>query len=170
MDAHNLPPEIRAVIEEFRTCELTTCAKDGGPITWPTVPFYDPARGIFIVTTSIALAQKALNVRRNPRVALLFSDPTASGLRRPPAVLIQGNAVAPDRVETEISPDVAAGIERLFRRQPAGTVYSANRLTRHIFDWYYMRLRIEVTPVRIRWWPHGDFAARPIEQELTNVA
>ncbi len=170
MKVLNLAPEVRAVIEEFRTCEFTTLAKDGAPITWPTVPFYDPSRGVLIVTTSIALAQKALNVRRNPKVALLFSDPTASGIQRPPAVLIQGDAVAPDRVETEISPDVAAGIERLFRRQPAGTVYSANRLTRYLFDWYYMRLRIEVTPVRIRWWPDGNFAARPIEQEMTDVA
>lgn len=170
MHIHDLPPEVQAVISEFRTCEFSTLARDGTPITWPTVPFYDPTRGIFIVTTSIALAQKALNVRRSPRVALLFSDPTASGLTRPPALLIQGDAVAPDRVETAITPDVAEGIARLFRRQPAGTLYSSNALTRYLFDWYYMRLRIEVTPRRIRWWPQGDFTAAAHELEVSHVA
>jgi Pyridoxamine 5'-phosphate oxidase len=170
MRERDLPPEVWAVIDAFRTCEFTTFAKDGGPITWPTVPFYDPARGLFIVTTSIALAQKALNVRRNRRVTLLFSDPTASGLERPPAVLIQGDAVAPDRVETEVGPDVSAGIERLMRRQPAGSFYSANWLTRSLFDWYYMRLRIEVTPRWVRWWPQGDVAVCPVVREVSYVA
>lgn len=170
MDQLDLPPEVLSVIDAFRTCEFTTLARDGTPITWPTVPFYHAGRGIFIITTSIALAQKALNARRNPHVALLFSDPTASGLVRPPAVLIQGDAVAPDRIETTITPDVAAGIGRLFRRQPAGAFYSANALTRAIFDWYYMRLRIEVTPRRVCWWPEGDFAARSHRVEVTHVA
>jgi Pyridoxamine 5'-phosphate oxidase len=170
MASFSFPPEVRAVIEEFRTCELTTFAKDGAPITWPTVPFYDPERGIFIVTTSIALAQKAFNVRRNPRVALLFSDPTASGLANPPAVLIQGDAVAPDRIETTITPDVADGIARLLRRQRSNPLFGSNLLTRSLFDWYFMRLRIEITPRRVRWWPNGDLAAHPYELEAGNVA
>jgi hypothetical protein len=35
-----------------------------------------------------------------PRVALLFSDPTASGLRSAPQVLVQGTATCPDQVVT----------------------------------------------------------------------
>ncbi|WP_405436342.1 hypothetical protein OG373_05615 [Streptomyces avidinii] len=46
---------------------------------WPTAV----ARrqdGTLLLTTSPAFAQKALNVRRDGRIALLFSDPTGSGL------------------------------------------------------------------------------------------
>ena len=53
----------------------------------------------FTITTSIVLAQKAFNVRRNPRVSLLFSDPTVSGLDNPPAVLVQGDAEPTDEIE-----------------------------------------------------------------------
>jgi hypothetical protein len=33
-------------------------------------------------------------------------------------------------------------------------------------DWYYMRLKIHVTPRRIRWWPDGDMSAPPEEVAL----
>ena len=57
-----------------------TLSRDGTPIAWPTVPVYRPDAGTFLITTSIALPQKAYNIRRDPRVALLFSDPIGSGL------------------------------------------------------------------------------------------
>ena len=76
----SLPPDVEAVVREFRTCEFATLAKDGTPIVWPTALLYRPKTGQFLVTTSIGLPQKAFNARRNPRVSLLFSNPTASGL------------------------------------------------------------------------------------------
>src|SRR5690348_12211437 len=112
-----LPPEVRAVFSAFRTCEFSTLARDGTPITWPTLPFYDEAKGQFLVTTSIGLPQKVFNVRRNPRVALLFSDPTASGLDAPPAVLVQGDARAPDEVVTSLRGSEDA-LRLIFERQP----------------------------------------------------
>ena len=69
-----LPSEVEDVFKEFRTCEMSTLAKDGTPITWPTLPFWRPDEGRFLITTSIGLSQKAFNVRRNPRVSLLFSN------------------------------------------------------------------------------------------------
>lgn len=171
MDSIALPPEVEAVFREFRACEFSTLAKDGTPITWPTLPFYDPDPGQFIVTTSVAFPQKAFNVRRNPRVSLLFSDPTGSGLTDPPAVLIQGDAEAPDEVDTSIR-GFEDRLRLVFQRQPSGGIYSSNPLMRHYFDWYYMRLQIIVTPRRIRWWPGGDFtqATREIAvRESPNV-
>ena len=158
----DLPPEVEAVFREFRTCEMSTLARDGSPITWPTLPFWRPAEGRFLITTSIGLPHKAFNVRRNPRVSLLFSNPTASGLTDPPAVLVQGDAQAPDEVAASV-----AGFEdelrEVFRRQPASGFYSGNPITRYLFDWYYMRLQIHVTPRRILWWPGGDFGETPFE-------
>jgi hypothetical protein len=163
-----LPPEVEDVFEEFRTCEMSTLARDGTPITWPTLPFWYSDKKRFTITTSIALAQKALNVRRNPRVSLLFSNPTASGLENPPAVLVQGDAEAPDEIETSV-----AGFEDELRkaslRQPASRAYGNDPLTRYFMDWYFMRLMIYVKPRRILWWPGADFWQDPFELRMDGV-
>lgn len=153
-----LPPEVLAVFREFRTCEFSTIGRDSTPIAWPTSARYLPERGQFLLTTSIVFPQKAFNIRRNPRVALLFSNPMASGLVNPPAVLVQGIAAAPDEIITSV-----AGLEdywrdTIFRRQPTSRLYSSNALMRYLTDWYYMRIVITVRPRTIRWWPSGDFS------------
>ena len=160
--AIDLPPELEAVFREFRTCEMSTLARDGSPITWPTLPFWRPDEGRFLITTSIGLPHKAFNIRRNPRVSLLFSNPTASGLTEPPAVLVQGDAEAPDEVVTSVE-GFEDEVRRVFRRQPASGFYNSNPITRYLFDWYYMRLTIYVSPRRILWWPGGDFERSPLE-------
>ena len=74
----NVPESVGAVVHEFRSCEFSTLARDGTPVTWPTLPFFDHANGRFLITCSIGLAQKAFNVRRDGRVAMLFSNPTGA--------------------------------------------------------------------------------------------
>jgi hypothetical protein len=161
-----LPPEVEMVFRDFRTCEFSTLAHDGTPITWPTVTLWQPEEGRFVITASIGLVQKALNVRRNPKVSLLFSEPTASGLQDPPSVLVQGEAEVTEEIKT--SP---AGFEeywrRLFERQPVGKMYSANPLMRYLMDWYYMRLYIFVHPRRVSWRSARDPGRSPDEVELT---
>ena len=163
-----LPAQITAVFREFRTCEFSTLAKDGTPITWPTVPFFNAEQGQFGIATSIALAQKAINIRRRPRVSLLFSDPTGSGLPDPPAVLVQGDATAPDEIITSFK-GYEDQLRLIFERQPSGRLYSSNPLMRHLFDWYYMRLGMYITPCRIYWWEHGDFTCPPRDIQLSET-
>ena len=88
-----------SVLDAYRTCEFATIVRDGTPLAWPTSPFRQPD-GTLLVTTSIAFAQKALNVRREGRVSLLFSDPTASGLCDPVQIFVQGEAVCADEPTT----------------------------------------------------------------------
>ena len=164
-----LPPHVLQALFAYRTCELSTMARDGTPITAPISPVVLTAQNRLLITTSIALPNKAFNVRRDGRASLLFSEPTGSGLDAPPAVLIQGDAVCPDRVETW-TPELAQLWEILAVRQPASNVYAANPLTRWFFDWYYMRLLIFVTPRRVRWWERGDMGAAPCELEVSYVA
>jgi len=157
-----LPPGVEEVFTEFRTCEFSTLARDGAPIAWPLITLWQPEEERFVLTTSIGLPRKAFNVRRDGRVSLLFSDPMASGLEDPPAVLVQGDAEAPDEIET--SPDhLREYWRRVFRIQPAGKTYGADPLTRRLLDWYYMRLYIYVKPRRILVWPKGDFTKAPLE-------
>lgn len=170
MAIHALPGEVLATLQTFRTCEFTTLSKSGAPVTWPLAARYEPDQGCFILTTSIGLPQKAFNIRRDPRVALLFSDPTASRLSAPATVLVQADAEAPDRVVTDPASIEAYWREQIFGRQPAGQAYSRNALTRYLMDWYYMRIVITARPRRIVWWPAGDMRATPRVEELSYVA
>lgn len=133
------------VLAAYRTCELATVTKGGVPVTWPAVSWFDVAAGQLVLTTSIALPRKAANIRRDPRVALLFSDPTGSDRRDLPQILVQGTAICPEEVRS--SP---RGLEtywrELWRRQPGSASYGTTPLDRWLFDFYYMRLVITVTP------------------------
>jgi hypothetical protein len=163
-----IPAEVEAVFREFRTCEFSTLAADGTPITWPMLPFFRASTGQFMTTTSIGLPDKAFNIRRNPRVSLLFSDPTGSGLVDPPMVLVQGDAVAPDEVKTSIG-GFEDEVMLVYRRQPAGAMYTGNPALRWFSDWYFMRLEITITPRRILWWEHGDVSSTPTFVEGVHV-
>jgi hypothetical protein len=152
-----VPPAVGAVVREFRSCEFSTLARDGTPVTWPTMPFFEPEHRRFLITTSIGLAQKLFNVRRDGRVAMLFSNPTGSGLVSPPLVLIQGDADAHEG----LMPPEAFGVERtqlLFERQPVGITMIGVMPgpVRKLADWYSWRVSIHVQPRRIRWWPDGE--------------
>jgi hypothetical protein len=83
-------------------------------------------------------------------------------------VLVQGDAEAPDEVVTGVE-GLEAELRQTFERQPAAGFYSSNPVTRALFDWYYMRLMIFVTPRRILWWPGGDFSRPPERVEVADV-
>ena len=157
------------IIDRYFTCEFTTLSRDGSPVTWPVSPRL-LGDGRFLLTTSIGMPQKALNVRRNPKVSMLFSEPTGSGVAQPGAVLIQGDAIAEDRIVTDISSDtdLAALMETLSRRQPAGAFWSTWMGKR--LGWpYNMRLLIYVAPRRALYWPTRDFTGMPTELDLSGV-
>ena len=147
-----MPPtaraELRSLVDDYFTCEFATLSTSGVPVAWPAVALVDPDTGSVTLTTSIAAPRKAFNIRRDPRVALLFSDPTGSRHRDLPQVLVRGTAVCPDEIHT--SP---AGLEeywsRQYRRQPASLANSATALSRWLMDLYYLRLVITVTPTSV---------------------
>ncbi len=158
------------VIENFRTCEFTTLSRDGTPQTWPVCPLL-LKDGRFLVCTSIGLPQKAFNIRRNPKVSMLFSEPTGSGVTEPGAVLIQGEATVEDRVVTDLTsePDMAKLLERVFARQPAGA-FMSTWLGRWLFPFYFMRIVIHVAPRRGWFWPTRVFVSAPQELDVTELS
>jgi hypothetical protein len=157
------------IINHYFTCEFTTLSRDGSPQTWPVSPRL-LTDGRLLLSTSIGLPQKAFNVRRNPKVSLLFSEPTGSGIKQPGAVLIQGDATSEDRIVTDplSEPDFAALAETVSIRQPAGNLWTT-WLGRRLWWSYYMRLLIYVTPRRAFFWPTRDFTSAPEELELSEV-
>ncbi len=166
-----LPPEVLAVIQNFRTCEFTTLAKGGSPVTWPVSARYLPDEGRFLMTSSIGLPNKIFHIRRNPHVSLLFSNPTGSGLTNPPIVLVQGDAEAGDEIVTSMRSIPGLHeywLENIFSRQPASDMMS-NMLLRNMTDWYYMRIVIHITPITWYWWPDGDLTRAAQKMEVAHV-
>ena len=154
----SLPQEVREALSSFITCEYVTIGSHQQPIAWPVTPYYENGGRCVDVTTGLGYPKKALDAKRNPHVALLFSDPTGSGIGSGINVLVQGTAGVDDR-------DLAANRERYWRESgeklPATREMHPPKLIRGLFDWYYTRVYVHVRPERVFVWPNGDVATPP---------
>jgi hypothetical protein len=158
-----LPEEIRRLLRAYYTCELTTVNSKGHPISWPCLPYFHEETGEIIFSASIAFPVKALNARRHPQVALLFSDASGSGLNAPDALLIQGDASVEELTNYQ-NPRVIGLFHLNQQRQPDSSRFTNNRLVRRLFSWYlFQRLLISVIPKRVYIWSGGNFQTMPTE-------
>lgn len=154
-----LPQEVQQVFDCFMTTELTTVDSRGQPIVWPVTPYCEPGAASIDVTTGVGYPKKAQDARRHPRVALLFSDPTGSGLEGGIRVLVQGTAEVDDR-------NLKANFER-YRAESDRKVplvrqdwFPPAPIDR-LFNWYFERIYIKSRPERVFVWPDGDPASPP---------
>jgi hypothetical protein len=155
-----LPYAVQDAFQRFVTCELTTIDSGGRPITWPVTPFYRPGDADISVTTGLGWPKKARDARRNPRVALLFSDPTGSDIVQPSMVLVQGTAAVDDGdLDANRERYISHSASKLGRRSEADPPGSR-------FDWYFTRIYIHVRPERVHVWRGGDCEAEPELFEL----
>jgi hypothetical protein len=156
----SLPPEAREAFTRFITTEYTTVGPGQQPITWPVTPYYSDGAASVDVTTGLGYPKKADDAKRHPSVALLFSDPTGSGIEKAPQVLVQGTAEVDDR-------NLEANKERYWRDswEKLPDVRDAHPpkflRERSIFTWYYTRIYVHVRPERVFVWPGGDASAEP---------
>jgi Pyridoxamine 5'-phosphate oxidase len=153
-----LPEDVQRVFERYITTEYTTIDKRGRPTTWPVTPYYSPGDQCIDLTTGLGYPKKAEDARANPKVALLFSDPTGSDLDRPPQVLVQGTAEVDDR-------DLAANRERYARESldklPGSKSMLPPKPVRGLFNWYFTRIYVHVRPERVYVWADGNAAREP---------
>ena len=153
-----LPQEVRDAFDRFITCELTTVDASKQPITWPVTPFYEQGAATIDVTTGLGYPKKADDAAGHPSVALLFSDPTGSGIESGIRVLVQGTATVDDE-------DLKANAERYMRESgeklPATVKMHPPKPLRRAFNFYYARIYIKVRPERIFVWPDGDATREP---------
>jgi hypothetical protein len=163
----SLPPKYEAIFRRFLTAEYTTIDSRGRPITWPVTPFYAPGGECIDVTTGLGYPKKADDARANPKVALLFSDPTGSGLESPAAVLVQGIAEVDDR-------DLGANRARYWlevnAKLPEARRLHPPALVRRRLGWYYTRIYVHVRPQRFHVWPASDAPGRGPTAVLSMVA
>jgi hypothetical protein len=153
-----LPDDVQRVFERYITTEFTTIDARGQPITWPVTPYYRPGDPCIDVTTGLGYPKKADDARANPRVGLLFSDPTGSGLEGSPQVLVQGTGDVDDR-------DLEHNRERYGRESveklPGVKRGLPPKPLRRLFDWYLTRIYVHVRPERVYVWPDGDPSREP---------
>jgi hypothetical protein len=154
----SLPQEARDAFDRFITCEYATIDARQQPIVWPVTPYYSQGAETIDVTTGIGYPKKADDAHRNPRVALLFSDPTGSGIESGLQVLVQGTADVDES-------DLAANRER-YRREalaklPATKDMLPPRWLEGLFGWYFDRIYVKVRPERVFVWPAGEVGETP---------
>jgi hypothetical protein len=154
----SLPPEVQRVFDSFVTSEFTTIDREGHPVSWPVTPFYRPGDPCIDVTTGVGYPRKSEHALANPKVALLFSDPSGSGMQDAPQVLVQGTAQVDDR-------DLEQNRER-YRREAAEKLPAGGRLRppkplRRFFDWQDAQIYVHVRPERVYAWPRGDPTEEP---------
>jgi hypothetical protein len=154
----SLPLEVREAFQRFITCEYVTIDAHQQPIVWPVTPYYRDGGAAIDVTTGLGYPKKANDARGNPHVALLFSDPTGSGIDSGLRVLVQGTAEVDDR-------DLTANRERYWRESwdklPGTRSMHPPKFIRGMFGWYYTRIYVHVRPERVFVWGDGDLAKPP---------
>jgi pyridoxamine 5'-phosphate oxidase-like protein len=154
----SLPVDVQQVFDRFITTEFTTVDARGRPICWPITPYYEPGDPCIDVTTALGAPKKANDALANPKVSLLFSDPTGSEIEDSPQVLVQGTADVDSR-------DLEANRVRYTRESAAKLPGSKDMMPpkplQRLFSFYYTRLYIHVRPERVYVWPGGDPTREP---------
>ena len=106
-----LPAALADLAHRSLVSEYATLTREGRPVTWAVTPYLGEDGSTVDVSTGLTYPAKAERARRDPRVSLLFSSPTGTGLEHPDVVLVQGLATVRDA-------DLQAGLDR-YLREPA---------------------------------------------------
>ena len=151
------PEELLPLFEKAITVEYASLTRAGSPVTFPLTPYVGEDGLTLDVSTGLTYPAKAERARRNPKVALLYSDALGSGLAQAPVALVQGLATVRDA-------DLQANTDRYVRLALAKLpdVYEGQpKFMLRSVAWYFARIWIQVTPMRILWWPAGRLDEPP---------
>lgn len=156
-----LPEELVPLLVHERwtiVVEYASIKRDGTPVTAPLVAYPGEAKRTIAISTGLAYPSKAERARRNPKVCLLYSEPKTLPKENPPVILVYGHATIRDN-------DLQANLDRVVRETMARSESFRNTPS-FILRWmtgYLARIWIEVTPLRILWWPDADTEKVPQE-------
>jgi hypothetical protein len=152
------PSQLNEVFERSVTAQYTSLTRSGRPVTVPVAPYVGERRTLD-VSTGLTYPAKADRARGNPKVCLLYADPVGDGMSGQPVVLVQGHGAVRDA-------DLQANTDRYVRvsavKYPE-TVKGVPKIMLGRMGYYYARIWIEVTPLRISWWPDRQLDSPPQE-------
>lgn len=142
----SLPQAVIDVLEQAIVTEFATVSAAGVPIDTPTYVFPSDDLANVGVATGLSYPAKANRARRDPRVGLLIEGP----LPGQPVIAIRALASVRDA-------DFAANARRYiaetgFELVANGLDWSQARRA----VWYWTRMIVECTPVRVMWWDSAE--------------
>ena len=143
----------------FITTEYASLTTASAPITWPVTPY--AGAGTIDVSTGLTYPLKAERARRDPRVALSFSNPVGSGLADAPVIVVQGLATVRD---ADLRANSARYLREWAEKLPASYAKTPDFVLAQM-AWYWTRIWVEVTPRRILLWPEGRLDREPLRWE-----
>src|SRR3954451_15838893 len=151
------PADLAELCRRSLVAEYASLTCDGRPITWPLTPYLGEDTATIDVSTRLTYPAKAERARRDPRVAVLFSSRIAPGMADPAVVLVQGLATVRDA-------DLQANLDRYvcdsLIKLP-GTFQGRPTWALRRSAWYFARIYVQVTPLRITSWPGGRLDREP---------
>jgi hypothetical protein len=151
------PDGLTELARRSMVSEYASLTRDGRPITWPVTPYLAEDGSTVDVSTGLTYPSKAERARRDPRVAVLLSSSVGTGLAEAPVVLLQGLATVRDA-------DLQANTDRYVRESIAKTPRNYTGIPKFAIrsmDWYFARIWVAVTPLRITVWPGGRLDLEP---------
>ncbi len=151
------PDELIEVFDRSLTVTFTSVTKSGQPISTPLTPYLNRETNTLDVSTGLTYPTKAERTRNNPLVTLVYNDPIGLGISEPPVVVVEGHGAVRDS-------DLQGNLDRYIRLSSAKLPDAMKGQPKFIlkrFPWYFSRIWIEITPIKITWWPRGDLTCPP---------
>ena len=136
----SLPEEVIALVRGASIAEFATVSGAGVPIDTPTSHFPNDDLSQIDITTGLAYPIKAERARRNPKVGLLVE-----GRKNQPVVSIAGHAAVRD---ADLQANVLRYLSESSSSMPGNPPWEMARKA----NWYWVRVLVSITPVRILWW------------------
>lgn len=160
-----IPDWVEDVFHRYVIAELTYVGRNG-PMTVAVLPVYDEDKGSLNVFPPAGNYYKVKCVKRNPKVAILCSNPKYSGVKGNPVVLVQGEAT----VHEEDLDENLRYFKYLLDRLPDSNRKHAlqkvvkqleSPIAKFMMDWYLLRIHLEIKSQRILAWQSGDLEKEP---------
>lgn len=150
LSAAESDPQLIETLENALICEFTVISPTGRPITHPLLPLYNPEECRLYVTSSVLFSKKLDHIKKNPKVAALFSN--RKGIRASPyrTVLVKGTAKVCEE-------NVHHGWEKLLPLWRKKEPFIDNFVKmRYALPLFWERSIIEINPTKLYLWPNGD--------------